>query len=91
MGWPKTESWYPLMIPSSVLKNTEYAFFLPVTLYKPRVNKNIRRDFYSNRIVDKWNCLPEHVALAPSTHKFKELLSTPAVTNNLKHFVRGED
>jgi len=40
-------------------------------LKKERVRKPIRHQFYSNRIVNAWNALPDHVVEAPSVNAFK--------------------
>ena len=40
-------------------------------LKKERVKKPVRQLFYSNRIVNAWNALPDHVAEAPSVNAFK--------------------
>ena len=40
-------------------------------LKKERVKKTVRQLFYSNRIVNAWNALPDHVAEAPSVNAFK--------------------
>ena len=38
-------------------------------------NLNIRRDFFSQRIVDTWNSLPEEMIKAKSVNNFKSLLN----------------
>ena len=65
-----------------------------LTLVKQRCKKDIRLHFFSNRIVNLWNCLPEKVVKAPSISSFKELLCTTAVDQIIedlrKRFLRGE-
>ena len=39
---------------------------------KRRSNTVMRRRFLSNRIVDNWNSLPEHVVDATSVNNFKD-------------------
>ena len=43
-------------------------------LKKERVRKPVRELFYSNRIVNAWNALPDHVVEAPSVNAFKSRL-----------------
>jgi hypothetical protein len=63
-----------------------------LTIRKPKPNKIIRKSFYSSRIVDIWNSLPENIALAPNITTFKrELSNCIAVVNTLKRFLRGGD
>ena len=40
-------------------------------LKKPRANTNIRSKFFSNRVVNTWNQLPNSVVSAESTNSFK--------------------
>ena len=43
-------------------------------LQKPSVCTNIRKYFFSNRVVDSWNGLPEEIVTAPSLDAFKRML-----------------
>lgn len=45
-------------------------------LYKPRLNKSIlqRVNFFSNRVVNSWNALPEYVISASTVNTFKNRL-----------------
>ena len=40
-------------------------------LFKRRSKLEVRRNFFSQRIVDKWNKLPQEVIDSPSTNAFK--------------------
>ena len=40
-------------------------------LYEPRAKKEMRRNFYTIRVVQKWNELPESVRTAESVNAFK--------------------
>ena len=40
-------------------------------LEKPAHKHNARRHFFTDRVVDAWNSLPEHVVCAEDTNKFK--------------------
>ena len=44
-------------------------------LFKRRPRLNLRRNSFSNRIVDVWNTLPETVVGAPSLNAFKNRLN----------------
>ena len=43
-------------------------------LYKSNVRLNIRKHFFSQRIIDTWNNLPQNVVDAPSINSFKDRL-----------------
>ena len=62
-----------------------------LTISKPIAKKEVRRAFYSNRIVNIWNSLPKEIALAPSISCFKKSLQRSDVTTKLKQFLRGKD
>ena len=40
-------------------------------LSKQRFNLDVWKRFYSNRVNNHWNCLPEEIANAPSINSFK--------------------
>lgn len=43
-------------------------------LYKPRTTSSMRHSFFTHRIVDIWNTLPEIVVSAPNLRSFERLL-----------------
>ena len=43
-------------------------------LIKNRTNKNGYKFFFTNRIIDLWNCLPNHIADANSVNSFKNMI-----------------
>ena len=43
-------------------------------IVKDRANKSIRQHFFSYRVVDKWNSLPDNVVHAPTVDNFKSQL-----------------
>lgn len=45
-------------------------------LAKPRCNTTLRQTFFSQRIIDRWNKLPAHVAEAPSLNAFKNRIDS---------------
>lgn len=45
-------------------------------LTKRRARLDIRRAFFSNRVVNPWNCLPQDVVEAPNIRVFKEKLDS---------------
>ena len=40
-------------------------------MYKPRFRLDIRKKFFSQRVVNIWNSLPDRVIAAPSINSFK--------------------
>ena len=46
----------------------------PLKIFKERSRTEVRKNYFSNRMVDKWNALPEEVVLAPSLNTFKRKL-----------------
>ena len=38
------------------------------------IHYNLRQNFFTNRIVSVWNCLPDEVVTAKNTNTFKNLL-----------------
>ena len=44
-------------------------------LFKRRSRLNIRKNVFSNRVVDTWNSLPDSVVEAPSINRFKRRLN----------------
>ena len=44
-------------------------------LYKKNVKLELRRNFFSQRVVEKWNMLPEDIVSAPSITSFKKKLA----------------
>ena len=57
---------------------------LEVTLSKTE----IRKHFYSNRIVSVWNALPHYVVTAYSLEYFKKLLNSTPITVILRRFCK---
>lgn len=57
-------------------------------LFKLQANKNVRKHYFSVRIVDIWNSLPEHVVESKTVNIFKSRLDehwrTQEVLNNYK-------
>ena len=45
-----------------------------LTLFKPRNYTTVRRNFFSSRVVNEWNRLPQVVVEAPSVNTFKNRL-----------------
>ena len=43
-------------------------------LAKPRCSSNLSKHFFTRRVVDTWNRLPESVVSAPSIHAFENRL-----------------
>ena len=43
-------------------------------LEKPRARLDLRKHFFSNRVIDEWNALPGHTVEATSTNMFKAAL-----------------
>ena len=44
-------------------------------IYKKRFRLNIRGNYFSNRVVEQWNELPEHTVMAPTLNSFKSRLN----------------
>ena len=44
-------------------------------LFKKRSGLNVRANYFSQRVVDQWNSLPECVVTAPSPNAFKSRLN----------------
>ena len=45
-----------------------------IKLFKPRTKLKVRQNFFSQKVIDYWNALPEHAVKAPSTNSFKARL-----------------
>ncbi len=58
-------------------------------IYPQRSNKDIRKHFFSCRIVEAWNKLPEHIVKSRTISQFKKLLCTKEVTDILWPLLRG--
>ena len=46
----------------------------PLKIFKERSRTDLRKHFFSNRVVDAWNSLPEDVVTAPTLNQFKRRL-----------------
>jgi len=57
-------------------------------LFKPRCNTAIRQNYFSIRIINCWNILPEHIISAPSLTSFKRLLLLHDLSNCLSGYVQ---
>jgi hypothetical protein len=57
-------------------------------LFKPRCNTAIRQNYFSIRIINCWNILPEHIISAPSLTSFKRLLLLYDLSNCLSGYVQ---
>ena len=44
-----------------------------LNIIKPRANLEIRRNFFSLRVIDPWNNLPEEIKCADTLNRFKNL------------------
>ncbi len=58
-------------------------------LYPQHFFKEIREHFYTTRIINIWNNLPENIASATTVAKFKQLLSTKEATDCLWSYLKG--
>ena len=45
----------------------------PMNIRKPQFNLEIRKNFFSIRVIDKWNSLPDSIKKATSLNQFKNL------------------
>lgn len=43
-------------------------------IFKKRCNLELRKNFFSNRIVDIWNNLPQHIIDADTVYNFEVML-----------------
>ena len=53
-----------------------------LNLIKPNARLEIRRNFYSNRVIDSWNRLPFDVKRAASTNQFKNMYDNLVVVED---------
>ena len=54
-------------------------------LQKHHCRLDIRKFYYTNRIIDKWNSLPNQVVTAPSVHTFEQRLDKFWSTQEIKY------
>ena len=47
----------------------------PMKIYKRRFRRNLRGNYFSNRIIDTWNGLPTNVVMTPNLNSFKTRLN----------------
>ena len=45
----------------------------PDVIYKPKANKEIREKFYTVRVANEWNEIPEEIKAASSVNAFKNM------------------
>ena len=74
-------NYYDSRVSSSILKLHVHASAVStrghkLKLFLPRANTELRRNFFSHRVVRHWNSLPEDVVTAPSINSFKNRLDT---------------
>ena len=58
-------------------------------LFLSRSNTNIRKNFFSNRVVHHWNKLPQNIKYAPNLNTFKNLLDVH--TNFIVHLYEFDE
>ena len=51
-------------------------YFHSYKLFKPSCKTNLRQIFFSHRMIDPWNNLPEDTVSAPSLASFKRRLTS---------------
>ena len=56
------------------LNITQFTRGHPFKLVKSRCNLELRRHFFTNRVVNQWNSLPSYVVCAPTVNSFKSKL-----------------
>ena len=52
------------------------ATYTSLKSFKPRARQNTRMNFFSLRVVDQWNSLPNNVVMGPSINAFKSRLNS---------------
>ena len=60
------------------------------TIIKEKFKKDVRKHFFTIRVVNAWNSLPADAVNAPNLIVFKKWLSTDSARERLKPFLRGE-
>ncbi len=60
-------------------------------LFKERYATNVRGHFYSNRVIDIWNSLPQDIVNAPSVNSFKNRLDSYWQTKEWLYDFEAED
>ena len=70
-----TSGLYDTALPSllEIQKNTRTRGHCKM-LYQHRSNKDIRKNFFTNRIINTWNSLPENVIIGKDTKFFEHRL-----------------
>ena len=56
------------------LSTTQLTRGHPFKLFKNRSNLELRRHYFTNRVVNLWNSLPSHVVCSPTVNSFKSRL-----------------
>lgn len=54
-------------------------------LFKPRARLNVRKFFFTHRVIDSWNSLPDNVVEAESLNSFKNMLDKLWENHPLKY------
>jgi hypothetical protein len=62
----------PLLLDERVVLTRGHTY----KLKKARCNKSVRQHFFVNRVVDKWNQLPDFIVTSPSLNTFKNRLDS---------------
>ena len=65
-----TQDLLPLITKDSITRSNSHK------LYKKRVNTNVAKYFYTNRIVNVWNNLPVDVVNAQNLNSFKNKIDS---------------
>lgn len=57
----------------------------PFKLYVPQGRLDVRKNFFSNRVVDPWNNLPEAIVMSQSVETFKHRLDIHMLQHNVNY------
>ena len=58
------------------LNATQFTRGHPFKLVKSKCNLELRRHFFTNRVINQWNPLPSYVVCTPTVNSFKSKLDT---------------
>ena len=67
----ESSTWFQLVYPTRTTTTRQSAYHL--NIQPKRSNLEIRSQFFSNRVVEGWNKLPNNIKDAPNLKKFKIL------------------